>query len=360
MRPALWLAAVLALVPLSGHAADLDPAAARAVKARAVDNYIRPAYRDFHAKASTLAAETEKLCTAPTAAGLTQVQARFAAVVTSWSRIDFLRLGPVMAESRLERVLYYPDRKSTGLKQVQALLAKPDEAILDAATFKNRSVAMQGLGAFEYTFYGAYPEGLVAERNTFRCRYGLAIARNVEGIAGELQAAWDAPGGIADDWKNPSAANPAFRDEKEAISALIGIAVHGIEMVRDQRIRHFYKGGDAKVTPKQALFWRSGLTMTAIGGNLDGLRDLWKASDFAALMDEESGSLAEAVTFDLNAAETALARLDPPSADRLGDKKYRAKLDFIDFNLKDAVSRIDTDIGGAVGLGAGFSFGDGD
>ena len=34
--------------------------------------------------------------------------------------------------------------------------------------------------------------------------------------------------------------------------------------------------------------------------------------------------------------------------------------DFIEFNLKDGMTRIDSDVGGAIGLGAGFSFADGD
>jgi predicted lipoprotein len=343
-----------------GPVAAFDKAQASKVMSNAVDGYIRPAYAEFHSKASALAKTTEAFCAATSDDGLKAVQASFADTVESWGRIEFIRLGPVLDENRFERILFYPDRKSTGLKQVQALLASPDETVTDAPGLKSRSVAVQGLGAFEFLFFGSYPEGIVGEKNGFRCRYGLAVARNVESIAAELQSAWDAPDGVARDWKSPGAANPVYRDDKEAVSALIGIAVHGLEMVRDQRIAHFYKGKGLKVSPKLAVYWRSGLTMKALKANADGLAKFWVVTDIASLLDKDAHSLSESASFDLKSATSALAKLEQPTADRLADAKYLDKLDFIEFNLKDAMIRIDSDVGGAIGLGAGFSFADGD
>jgi len=360
MKSFVWLAALLTLLLSAQPASALDDAKAKQVMANAVDGYIRPAYRDFHDKAEALTFETGKFCAAPDEEGLTAVKARFADAVSSWGHIEFLREGPVMQQNRLERILFYPDRKSTGLKQVQALLANPDDSVTVATKLKDRSVAIQGLGAFEFLFYGTEPAAIVAEENRFRCRYGLAIAGNVEIISGELQSAWDAPDGIARDWKAPGADNPIFRDSKEAVSALIGIAVHGVEMVRDQRVKHFYKGRDSKVSPKLAVYWRSDLTMPALAANVDGLAKFWKATDFALIMDPDMGSLADSAHFDLRASATALGKMGQPTAERLKDNSYLGRLDFIEFNLKDAMTRIDKDVGGAVGLGAGFSFADGD
>jgi predicted lipoprotein len=360
MRPFVWLAILLPALGLGLPAQALDKAAASKVMANAVDGYIRPAYADFHAKASALVRTTERFCAATSDDGLKSLQAGFADTVASWGAIEFLRLGPVLEENRFERVLFYPDRKSTGLKQVQALLAKPDESVTDASSLKTRSVAIQGLGAFEFLFFGSYPEAIVAEKNGFRCRYGLAVARNVESIAAELQAAWDAPDGVARHWKAPGADNPVYRDDKEAMSALIGIMVHGLEMVRDQRIKHFYRGKGQKVSPRLAVYWRSGLTMTALKANVDGLVKFWVVADLTSLLAADAHSLSESASFDLRNASSTLGKLDQPTAERLADTKYLGKLDFIEFNLKDGMTRIDTDVGGAIGLGAGFSFADGD
>ena len=360
MRPFVWLTILLCVAGFARPALALDEATARQVMANAVDGYIRPAYKDFHDKAGAMASETGRLCAAPSADGLKAVRSRFADTVVSWGHIEFLREGSVMRENRLERILFYPDRKSIGLRQVQALLAEPDETVTEAAGLKGRSVAIQGLGAFEFLLFGTDNRDILSEKNSFRCRYAMAIAKNVETIAGELQAAWDAPDGVARDWKNPSADNPVYRDGTEAASALIGVAVHGLEMVRDQRIAQFYKGDGGKVRPKSAVFRRAGLTMTALVANVEGLAKFWEATDMALLLDPGMRSLSDSVSFDFDAALNVMRTLEQPTEERLEDERYRGKLDFVEFNLKDAMTRIDSHIGGAIGLGAGFSFADGD
>ena len=351
---------LLLLTASAVPAAALDEAAAKAVMAKAVDLYIRPAYADFHNKASALSAETAKLCATPSQDRLKAVNARFADTIEAWGKVEIIREGPVLEQNRFERVLFYPDRKSTGLKQVQALIAAPDESVTDPKALKDRSVAIQGLGAFEYVFFGSYPEGVVADKQSFRCRYGLAIARNVESIGGELEAAWNAPDGIAYAWKNPSADNPVYRTGAEALQALIGLHVHGVEMVRDQRVKPFYKGRGQKISPNAALFRRSGNTIRAMTANVEGLARLWQVSDMGSLLDEDQRASAGSVLFDYKAAAAAIKKLAAPTAETLRDLKYLAKLDFIDFTLKDAIARINNDVGGAVGLKAGFSFADGD
>jgi predicted lipoprotein len=361
MRHFAWMAVLVPLLGIATPGYALDDARASKVMANAVDGYIRPAYADFHLKAAALANATDKLCASPTPEGAKAIETSFGDVVESWGRVEFIRLGPVLDKNRFERILFYPDRKSTGLKQVQALLEAKDPRALDAAALADRSVAIQGLGAYEYTFFAdGGPEAVLADKNAFRCRYGLAVARNVEAIAGELEAAWNAPDGIAQDWKNPSKDNPVYRDSKEAVSALIGIEVHGLEMVRDQRIKHFYRGKGQKVLPRLAVYWRSGRTMAALKANVEGLSEFWQKAGMASLLDEDAQSLSDSAMFDLRSAAGALGKLEQPTAERLADAKYLSKLDFVEFNLKDAMTRIDGDVGSAIGLGAGFSFSDGD
>jgi len=358
-KTALVVSLLLATLQ-AGPTHAMDEATAKAVMGRAVDGYIRPAYTDFHRKASALAASTARLCAAPSETRLKDVGARFGETIEAWGKVEIVREGPVLEQNRFERVLFYPDRKSIGLRQVQALLAKPDEAVTDAAALKNRSVAIQGLGSFEYVFFGSYPEGIVAEKNSYRCRYGLAIARNVQTIAGELDAAWSDPKGIANDWKNPSKDSAVYRDGAEAMQALIGLHVHSIDMVRDQRIKPFYKGPGQKVSPNTALFRRSGNTIRAITANVEGLETLWRVSGMETLLGREQQALSGNVLFDYHAAAEKIASLPQPSAAALADKAYLAKLDTIEFTLKDAMTRVNNDVGAAVGLAAGFSFADGD
>ena len=75
---------------------------------------------------------------------------------------------------------------------------------------------------------------------------------------------------------------------------------------------------------------------------------------------QDLGSLAGSVMFDYKAAANAIDKLEAPTEAALENEKYLARLDFIEATLKDAIDRINNDVGGAVGLEAGFSFADGD
>ena len=329
------------------------------VMTRAVDEVIRPGYRRFQASAGTLAETTAAFCKTPSEGSRTAVDDAFRQAVADWGRIEIVRIGPVIDDNRFERILFYPDRKSTGLKQVQALLQKADEADTNAAAMAGKSVAIQGFGALEFALYGTGAETLMQAPNGFRCRYAAAVARHIETTAGQLVAAWDAPGGVQQDWKHPGPQNPVFRTGKEAVTALLGILVHGAEAVRDQRIETFYRnGGTAR--PKSAVFWRSGNTWTSINANIEGLQALFDKSGMASLIDPGFISIAGNIDFVLKSLHRVAPTIDPDMEKAVSVPAEQEKIAFLLVNSRDLILRLNTEYGGAIGLGAGFSFADGD
>lgn len=329
------------------------------VMTRAVDEVIRPGYRRFQASAGTLAETTAAFCKTPSEGSRTAVDDAFRQAVADWGRIEIVRIGPVIDDNRFERILFYPDRKSTGLKQVQALLQKADEADTNAAVMAGKSVAIQGFGALEFALYGTGAETLMRAPNGFRCRYAAAVARHIETTAGQLIAAWDAPGGVQQDWKHPGPQNPVFRTGKEAVTALLGILVHGAEAVRDQRIETFYRnGGTAR--PKSAVFWRSGNTWTSINANIEGLQALFDTSGMADLIDPNFMSIAGNIDFVLKSLHRVAPTIDPDIEKAVSTPEEQEKIAFLLVNTRDLILRLNTEYGGAIGLGAGFSFADGD
>ncbi|GLR50038.1 hypothetical protein KYK30_02440 [Shinella yambaruensis] len=366
--PTLLLAAGLMLAaalpaPAQEGEAPVPPAltdeSVVGIMTRAVDEVIRPGYRSFQASAGTLAETTAAFCKAPSEGGRKTVDDAFRQAVADWGRIEIVRIGPVIDDNRFERILFYPDRKSTGLKQVQALLQKADEADTDAAAMAGKSVAIQGFGALEFALYGTGAETLMATPDSFRCRYAAAVARHIETTAGQLVAAWDAPDGVQRDWKHPGPQNPVFRTGKEAITALLGILVHGAEAVRDQRIETFYRnGGTAR--PKSAVFWRSGNTWTSINANIEGLQTLFDTSGMADLIDPNFVSIAGNVDFVLKALRRVAPTIDPDIEKAVSTPEEQQKIAFLLVNTRDLILRLNTEYGGAIGLGAGFSFADGD
>lgn len=342
----------------------LDEAALPGVMARAVDDFIIPGYRDLSLATADLSVASAALCETPSDATLEAARSAFANVVGKWSTIEIVRLGPALEQNRFERFLFYPDRKGTGLRQVQAILAKGDESAAEAGNLKAKSVAVQGLGALEYVLYGTGAETLAGQDGSFRCRYGRAIAQNLDAIAGEFLAAWQKPDGIRAAWKKPGPDNPLFRDDREAATELLGILVHSVEMVKDQRLRPFYAGmidgKRGKGNPKLAIYRRSGNTMPSISANFRGLLMLFDSAGMEDLLPADSRSIAGSVSFLLKTLGAAAGQVDGPIDTALADDKRRATLDFIALNTADLLDRLNRDFGGAIGLGAGFSFADGD
>lgn len=354
--PLIALSLMLTPPPASAMVMEAVPD----VMQKTVDGFIRPGYRNFHDSAAKLTFAMKALCADPSTEARDTAKAAFDEAVRSWSVIEIVRVGPVLDQNRFERILFYPDRKATGMKQVQAMLAKPDEKDTVVANLAGKSVAMQGFGALEYVLNGTGAETLSDATGSFRCRYGAAIAGNVEAVAADLVAAWDAPGGVADAWKHPGPDNPVYRDGKEAITALLGILVHGTETVRDQRIETFYKGENQPIFPKQALFWRSGNTWDTVEGNLEGLKSLIAISDMGALLEPDSRFVISYLDTALDALIEKTGELDPNIEAAVANPEQRQKLDFMLTRTKDLIFRLNEEYGGSIGLGAGFSFADGD
>lgn len=329
------------------------------IMTRAVDDVIRPGYRTFQASAGKLAEATGAFCKAPSEASRKAVDDAFRQAVTDWGHIEIVRIGPVIDDNRFERILFYPDRKGTGLKQVQALLQKQDEADTKAETMGGKSVAIQGFGAIEFALYGTGSETLMNEPDAFRCRYAAGVARHIETTAGQLVAAWDAPDGVQRDWKHPGPQNPVFRTAKEAMTALLGILVHGAEAVRDQRIETFYRNGGI-ARPKSAVFWRSENTWTSIDANLEGLQTLFDKSGMEELIDPGIASVNGNIDFILKSLRRVVPTINTDMEKAVSTPGEQQKINFALVNTRELILAFDGGYGGAIGLGSGFSFSDGD
>ena len=354
------LAACL-IVPLCLGAATQALAAASAtdVVNGAIDWFVRPGYKTFRKATSTLLADEQALCATPSEATLDAARKSFGAAVDAWSQIEIIRFGPVTEQNRLERVLFWPDRKGIGLKQVQAALAAKDPTAADTKQLAGKSVAMQGLGALEFLLYGTGSEAL-ATGDGYRCSYGAAISGNLDAIAADLEAAWAAPDGFANIWANPSGDNPLYRDGTEAVTELMDVFVTGTELVRDVRLGSFLGEEARKDKPRRALFWRSGKTVESLAGNLAGMRVLLEASKLADALPADQAWMGKEALFEFGNASNAANAAGGPIADVLADPEKRSKLAYFGLVTSSLSNIFGAHISGALGLTAGFSSLDGD
>lgn len=325
-----------------------------------IDGFIRPGYSAFRDSAAQLSLAGTALCAAPSQQALDAARASFGAAVDAWSRIEIIRFGPVTEENRLERILFWPDRKSIGLKQVQAAIASEDVSAADPASLAGKSVAMQGLGALEFVLFGTGADDLRGATGAYRCRYGQAIATNLNTMASGIVAAWASPAGIAAQWANPGAENPLYRSDDEAMTELFNVFVHGLEMIRDVRINGFLGQTSDDDKARQAIYWRSDGTMISIASGLEGLQRLLEAADLSGLLDDETNWIPDSIGFELTNAEKALQDADGPLVEVLRNAEKRKKLEYARLVTSSLSELFGVRLAGALGLSAGFSSLDGD
>jgi predicted lipoprotein len=171
---------------------------------------------------------------------------------------------------------------------------------------------------------------------------------------------WDEPDGAAKSWTEPGQDNPVFRDEREAIVALLGILVHGSETIRDQRIETFYKGPEKVKFPRTAIYWRSGQTWKSIADNVTAVQSLMKTAGMADLLPSDQRSISGSIDFLAKSMVRVAGTIDPDVEKALANDEQRAKVDYLLLNGRDFIYRLNDQYGGAIGLSSGFSFSDGD
>lgn len=327
---------------------------------RAVDGFVRPAYASLHDHAGKLTKAMQALCKAPSQEELGTARAEFSATVAAWSSAEIIRFGPIAENNRLERMLFWPDRKSIGLKQVQAALSDKDPTATDATQLAGKSVAMQGLGALEFVLFGDGSEQLAGKQEPFRCVYGAAVAANVETMAADVSAAWNKPDGFAALWANPGSQNPLYRDGTEAVTELVGVFINELEMVRDVRLKGFFGANPGADKPKQAIYWRSENTTASLAGNLLGVDALFQASQIGDALPQDARWMAETIHIQLvNGIATAKA-VKGPIDKALAAPEQREKLEHFALITSSLSTLFGTRLTTEFGLTAGFSSLDGD
>lgn len=330
-----------------------------AILADTVSGYVQPGYRQLLASTDNLLDTLETACSSPAGDDGPDVSviAAFDSTVSAWARMEWFRQGPVLSENRVERFLYFPDRKSIGARQVDKALANEMPAVTAPATLAGLSVAMQGIGALERVLFEGAP---TLTQASHRCAYASAIAGNLRQIASELDSAWQR-GDVPAHFQSPAADNPYFRNDAEALNALLGTLIHGLEAVRDTRIAPFLRDSAKADRPNAAPLRRSGNTLRSLQANVEGLHTLYTASGLARALPGTARWLDERVQFEFRQLTRTAAAFEESNIEAiLADDAQRERLVYLRFAAEQLITLLASDYSAAAGLTAGFSFGDGD
>lgn len=325
-----------------------------------VENIVRPRLADFKKQATKLNEDMRRLCESPNVENLNASRDGFKNLAIAWGGIEHFRSGPIIEQNRLERVLFYPDRKSTGLKQVQRRLAKQDGSLLNLKSLQSKSVAVQGLGAIEFLLFGTGSNDLENAAANFRCKFAKTASANILLISGELQEYWKSGSAYSNNWLKSGNSNSVFANEQDAINEMLGVLVHGLQVFRDIRIGGFLKKEANYDRPKSAVLWRSKSTLPMLKANFEMLEALMEEGGLYSLVENDVNGTVNSLRFEFAQIKKTLNSINPPIASALQNEEQRAKILYMKNTLGFLIERIDGEFALMLGLSSGFSFSDGD
>ncbi|WP_321334040.1 imelysin family protein [Breoghania sp.] len=363
MRSFLAPLLVILALPSLSHAVEAEDTQSHGqFVANAVEGYIRPEFDRFAGTLRALDGEIETFCAAPDAAGYDRLAASYRGALQGFARIGFLRFGPLIEDHRLERLLFWPDRKSTGRRQVLAAVRERDESVLRVADLQEKSVAMQGLLALEEVLFDDARDALLAagEEGRFRCGYATAIGENLTGIGDALAADWRDRKGYSALLLHPGQDNPAFRTDQEAASQILGGLTTGLQIVRDQWMRPVLGKGPGRPKPLMALFRRSGNSLAMMDAAVRGLKDYMAALRIKPMLEEEWVWMDDSLQFELQSALKVLGEIKPPLSSAVRKPEGYGKLQFVSGIIEDVRESAGSQLAIALKIQVGFNALDGD
>lgn len=259
----------------------------QSLAAETIKHHILPRYTVLHDHTVQLQKQMNGFCASPSPLGMKKVKQQFAKTVLAFAAIEHIHFGPIVEKYRLERLAYWPDRKSRGVRAIKRLLKanKPDS--INAKRFAKKSVAVQGLTALEYVLYGAGHKALLLnnEAGQFRCQYALRIADNIEMIMADVVAGWQPDSQLVNSLTKPKPGNKHYRNRKEVLLEFYHSITVGLKTLHEARMLSLTGGVDGKKTkPKRAAFWRSGLAIGVLRANLEAIDHIVKISGFESVL----------------------------------------------------------------------------
>lgn len=326
---------------LAAPALALDNAA---VARRALDQHILPGFDALAARTAALAEVTEAHC----AGRPGDVTAAYNAAFDAWMGVAHLRFGPLEEGETGFAIAFWPDVRGATPKALAALAAAQDPAVDDPQTFAQQSVAARGLFALD----ALLAEGPPAP-GTYACRLTQAVAADLARTAARARDRWRDPfaGYLA---TAGAAGNPLYLAQDEGSRALFTALAGGLEMTADHRLGRPL-GAFEQPQPRRAEAWRTGRPQRDVILSVAAARSLYEAA-FAPEMPADASA-------DIEAAFVEAER----AAENMGDVTVavtqpatRVRVEGAQQSVRRLHDMIVVQVGGALGIAAGFNSMDGD
>lgn len=334
---------------------------------QALEKHVVPGYEKLASAATGLSQAIDRHCAQPSRTLPKYVTKAFDDFVVAWGRVEHINFGPITKENRKEKLLFFPDRRGLGARQVTRSLQTRDPDVTDVNKLASKSVALQGLGALEIVLFrdaGSKPETPEAQKH--RCQFARAISGNLANRTQQMRDEWKLEDGFRHHFLNPGPGNPLFFKPSEVTQVLAKSLDQGLERIREERIAGPLGLGKQR-RRLAAVLERSGRTFRLTVANLEGLRDLYTAGGMQNAIlatDRAKGvaSLPASSRLVLNELNTAhkIAKKVVGVSKPFDDPGIPSQLIAMGFPLKNARGQLTVLMAATAGLTLGFNSSDGD
>ena len=359
----LALIAVLALFAAPVRSEERASPPFKAYVASVLSEVVYPSYAHFARTTQAQAEAFSAFCAEPSEAGLDALHSQFENTALAWSRIELYRFGPSRKDNVYARLFFWPDRRSRGLKQVQALIASENPTAIDPETLRAKSVAVQGILALEYVLFGTGNEALISVPDGYRCAYGNAIAETMAQHAETLLRDWQSDEGFGATLMAAGPDQDFYRSHREVVQEFVRAASEQLRVISELKLLPSLGVEPAPPAPRRAPFARSNFVVHALEENLTAVRSLFLNPELPPLLPEEEKRVKDALAFELDQASAALEEMKAAEADwadLVQSPETRRKLVYVTLPLTGARRILAEEYTRALGLTMGFNALDGD
>jgi predicted lipoprotein len=239
------------------------------------DAHVIPSYKAFAVAAEELNTGAAGFCSTISADSLSGLQAQFHAAMDGWQSVQHIQFGPITYFNWNFRIQYWPDDNGTGARQLNALIAAKDPAVLASDAFDRQSVGVQGFQALEGLLFD---DTSVADlqADPYRCQVVQTIASNIAEIAT----------GVSERWENEFRATVETADERgffesseDATIDYLKALVEPIRRVQEQKLEAVLGETPDAARVRRAESWRSERTIRNLKLNVAALEQEFSASE---------------------------------------------------------------------------------
>lgn len=327
------------------------------------DGQIIPAAQQFRDKGGALRHAAQSFCAAPSPAGLEAVKAGFHETMDAWQAVQPSPFGPVDAFNRGQRVHFWPDKKSSGDRQMAQLLKERNADSLDPTRMAFASVAVQGLPALELLVFGeGNADKLLAggEDAAFRCRLATAIAVNLATMGAEIAGDWTKAEGFRSTLANAGQPTSPYTDHKQAAAQMFNAMHTQLEAVAEVKLARPLGTSPEDARALRAESWRSQRSLDNILRNLEAVKAMAEAGLLPALAADGKPAAGQKLMAAFDDALAAGRSLGMPLEQAVTEPAGWKKLAALKAKTKEAGRILGTEVGPAIGLQLGFNGLDGD